>query len=109
MATKKPYDVPENDSSRVEEPALTYQTDLEMLQREAADLVMQIKNPTILQEVISELTYQAATSLHGSSPIQFTLEELKEQLAITEEQFRQGLWVSHEEMLKKEPQWRKKR
>lgn len=101
----KPYDIPENDSSKVEEPALAYKTEVDLLHQEAIDLLMQIDNSALLQEIINELTYHITISEPGSSPIQFTLEELKDQLAIAQEESRLGLGVDHEEILKREPQW----
>lgn len=105
MATKKSYNTPEDDSSRVEEPALAYQTEVELLRQETVDLIMQINDTEVLKDILCELAYHAATSQQGPSPVQFTLEELKEQLTIAQEESRLGLGIDHEEVLKRDPQW----
>ncbi|MDH6306580.1 hypothetical protein M2459_003305 [Parabacteroides sp. PF5-5] len=104
--TTKPYDnIPEGDSTKkVDEPAIAYERNMN-LKAEVTKLIMNIDDPVLLQELVDELTCLAATSMSTRSPIQYTLEELKEQLAIAQEQSAQGMGISHDEVLKREPQW----
>jgi hypothetical protein len=105
----KPYKITEEDSSKVQQPAVAYSSlkssETEELRAKAADLLTKINNPELLKSAIEELEMLALADSPEKSPIQYTVEELKERLLISLEESRQGLGVSHEEMLKRNAEW----
>ncbi|MDR1939132.1 MAG: hypothetical protein LBQ73_11640 [Tannerellaceae bacterium] len=106
----KPYKAIETDSPKVQEPAVAYSnlksSEVEELRAKAVDLLMKIKDPELLESAIDELELLTIIDSPEKSPIQFTVEELKERLLISIEESRRGVpGVSHEEMLKRSPEW----
>jgi hypothetical protein len=105
----KPYKITEEDSSKVQQPAVAYSSlkssETEELRAKAADLLMKINNPELLKSAIEELEMLALADSPEKSPLQFTLEELNERLLISLEESRQGLVVDHEDVLKMWEEW----
>ena len=104
----KPYSHPDDEQQhqqRLNEPSLAYGYDLNALKVEAIGLLMDIDTPALLHKAIDSLSHILKEG--SGSPIQFTVEELKDELKVSVEQSSMGLGISQEEMLNRKPSWMK--
>lgn len=104
----KPYSHPSDEQQnqqRLNEPSFAYGYDMNALKVEAIGLLMNLDTPALLRKAIDSLAH--ILKEETGSPIQFTIEELKEELKVSIEQSGMGLGISQEEMLNRKPSWMK--
>lgn len=103
-ATSKPYEMPETIPNIAAEPAVEYGMDMNTLRQKALEELMMIDSKQLMKQALSFLR---SLKSEERSPAQMTLEELKEVLRQSEEDFKNGLYYTQEEMVKEIESWRK--
>lgn len=101
-AKNKPYDVPETEPNIAAEPMAEYGLDFDTLRQEAVEELMMIDSKQLMKQALSFLR-----SLKGEerSPAQMTVEELKESIRRSEEDFENGRYITSEELAKEIETW----
>lgn len=101
----KPYSHFEDEHLHLNEPTSAYGYDVNALKVEAINLLMSIDTPALLRKAIDSLSHISREEV--ISPIQFTVEELKNELDISMKESQMGLGLSQKEMLNRKPAWMK--
>lgn len=103
-----PKDYPiseENVSSRVNEPQAAYGFNADHLRMEMMREVLSINDTDLLHQALDYIRNLSERQITKRPPCQYSLEELNKRLDQGEEEARQGLGLTTEELRKKHPRW----
>ncbi|MBC5645802.1 hypothetical protein AALM74_24090 [Parabacteroides segnis] len=103
--TKKNYPLPEEIPSNVNEPQAAYGLNADHLRMEMMREVLRINDTNLLRKALDYIRDLGEKQTTECPPCQYTLEELNKRLDIAEEEARQGLGLTTEELRKKHPRW----
>lgn len=104
--TQKPYDSQSEQLPEIHEPAIAYIPESEAdLKLKALEEILRLNDICAIHKVI-DFIQQLAAKPTEQAPCQFTIEELEEEIRQAEEESRQGLGYSSEEVFKDMEAWK---